>query len=142
MGNSIIYISKPAVIANDLPHTKPADFLSGFCYEIAKPIDAQLASLVIDLSFNIYSDSTLSSVYEFATHSYCEIETRHTLSENYMLLYKAIKITIDNYRDMFLQLNLDGYTDDVSALLPYPKYDIVLPVLKEIFNPFEGLAAN
>jgi len=142
MGNSIIYISKPAVIANDLPQIKPENFSGGFCYEIAKPIDAQLASLVIDLSFNIYSESSLAAVYEFATHSYCEIETRHSLSENYMLLYKAIKITVDNYREMFMQLNLDGYTDDVATLLPYPKYDIVLPVLKEIFNPFEGLAAN
>jgi hypothetical protein len=142
MGNSIVFISKPSLITNTLPLVKPDNASSLFHYDICKPPQAELASLIIDLYFSIYPQTAKQKPFDFATQYFCKIETRHPLTENYMLLYKAIKIVIDNYRIMFSELDLTGYTDDINMLFPYPKYEMLLPILKEIFNPAEGITVN
>jgi hypothetical protein len=142
MGDSIVFISKPSVIHCDLPQTKPENFFNDFCFEISKPVNAVNTALMIELNFNIYSTGTLKAAFEFTTHSVCEIETKHSESENYMLLHRAMKIVVDNYREIFTSLDLDGYTDDVASLFPYPKYEVILPVFREIFNPVVGLMVN
>ncbi|UAY50659.1 hypothetical protein [Ferruginibacter albus] len=132
MSNSIVFISKPAILNNTLPKTKPESFVPDFHYEINKPAGIENIALAIDLIYNIQAAET---IFTFSTRSVCEIETKHSETEIYMILHRAMKVVIDNFRQMFRELNLEGYTNDIDVLFPYPKYDAIQPVLREIFNP-------
>ncbi len=142
MGNSIVFISKPTIFRSTLPQIKPANFSGKFSYEISKPVNAMHTSLMIETSFTIESTGSLKTSFGVTTHSVCEIETKHTESENYILLHRAMKIVVDNFREVFTSLNVEGYTNDITKLFPYPKYEIVSPILREIYNPLTGLNVN
>ena len=122
----------PDVTKNTLPKICPGDLHSWLKYNFAKPIAADLPTLILTLEY-ILSDferKDIKSTYEVTFH-YTTDPGCNPL-QICQMFYKAIESGITDFKTIFLKEGFMNYPlQNISA----PVFSNVFPLLKELYYP-------
>ena len=122
----------PDVTKNTLPKICPNELHSWLKYNFAKPIAADLPTLILTLEY-ILSDferKNIKSTYEVIFHY--TTDSGYNAMQLCQMFYKAFESAIIDFKSTFLKEGFMNYPlQNISA----PVINNVFPLLKELYYP-------